>query len=285
MKKIILSAFADEYSESFDEQLFGLSELGISYLELRHADGINVSAMDNEKIEEIRSKLQRANIGVSAIGSPLGKISTDGDIDGELKKAEKIFGFANELECKYIRMFSFYPSDKLSDAQNRDTVYSTLEKMIGLSEKYGVTLCHENETKIYGESPERCIELLDHFGGRMKCVFDMGNFLLGGYPPYPSTYELLKPYIEYFHIKDGLSAGAIVPPGCGEASIKEIIADHAKSFDGKFFISLEPHLQTFSGLNALVAEGTTFDNPYKYPDLKTAFIDAAGKLKEIVENI
>ena len=119
----------------------------------------------------------------------------------------------------------------------------------------------------------------------MKCVFDMGNFLLCGYSPYPSAYELLKPYIEYFHIKDGLSAGAIVPPGCGEAFIKEIIADHAKSFDSEFFISLEPHLQTFSGLNALVAGGTTFDNPYKYPDLRTAFIDAAGKLKEIVKNI
>ena len=285
MKKIMLSAFADEYSESFDEQLFGLSELGISYLELRHADGINVSAMDNEKIKEIISKLRQANIGVSAIGSPLGKISTDGDIDGELKKAEKIFGFANELECKNVRMFSFYPSNKFSNERNKDAVYSTLEKMIYLSEKYGVTLCHENEAKIYGESPERCIELLEYFGGRMKCVFDMGNFLLGGYIPYPSAYELLKPHIEYFHIKDGLSAGAIVPPGCGEASIRDILSDYSKSSRREFFISLEPHLQTFSGLNALVAEGTSFDNPYKYPDLKTAFTDAVGKIKEIVKNI
>ena len=155
-----------------------------------------------------------------------------------------------------------------------------LEKMLLLARTSGVTLCHENEAKIYGDIPARCRELLDHFGGELKCVFDMGNFVLEGVDPFPSAYELLKPYIAYFHIKDSLAAGAIVPPGKGEAKIKEILSAHMQSAKEDFFVSLEPHLQTFSGLNALV--GRSFENPYQYPDAKVAFADAVTKFKELI---
>jgi hypothetical protein len=45
-------------------------------------------------------------------------------------------------------------------------------------------------------------------------------------------------------------------------------------------ITLEPHLQTFSGLNALV--GKEFKNPYQYPNCETAFADAVTKIKELI---
>ena len=38
-----VSCFADEIAESLDRQIEVLSRLGISYVELRSADGINVS--------------------------------------------------------------------------------------------------------------------------------------------------------------------------------------------------------------------------------------------------
>ena len=152
--------------------------------------------------------------------------------------------------------------------------------MVKLASKYGVTLCHENEAKIYGESPKACREILDYFGGEMKCVFDMGNFVLEGVDPYPAAYELLKKDIAYFHIKDALAAGAIVPPGKGEAKIREILAAHREYAKEDFFVSLEPHLQLFSGLNALV--GRSFENPYQYADAKSAFADAVTKLKELI---
>ena len=71
-----------------------------------------------------------------------------------------------------------------------------------------------------------------------------------------------------------------MPPGKGEASIKEILASHVKYTDSDFFVSIEPHLQLFSGLNALV--GRSFENPYKYNSEKEAFTDAVLKLKEIL---
>ena len=91
---------------------------------------------------------------------------------------------------------------------------------------------------------------------------------------------MLRDHIRYFHIKDALYEGAIVPPGCGNAKIGEILNEH-KSFANKdFFISLEPHLQLFSGLNALV--GRSFENPYKYNDAQSAFTDAYNKLLELI---
>ena len=49
------------------------------------------------------------------------------------------------------------------------------------------------------------------------------------------------------------------------------------------FVTLEPHLQTFSGLNAIAGKG--FDIPWIYPDRETAFADAVSKLKAILNAI
>ena len=280
MPKPILSAFADEYKTEFDGQIEGLSSFGINNIEVRFIDGVNISAVTPEALREAKRKLDAANISVSAIGSPLGKVNTGDDLDAELCRAERVFQYANELEAKNIRMFSFYLAEDKPAEENRGIVLSTLEKMLKLASRYGVTLCHENEAKIYGDSPERCRELLDYFGGELRCVFDMGNFVLEGYKPYPDAYMLLREYIEYFHIKDSLYAGAIVPPGCGEAQVAEIIKAHNEYAKGDYFITLEPHLQTFSGLNVIA--GKEFDNPYKYETQELAFADAAQKIKQII---
>ena len=279
MADIILSAFADEYADSFEEQLQGLSKLGISHIEMRHVNKKNISKLTKEEVLEAKDLLDKYGIKVSAIGSPLGKIKLDGDIEGHIETAKKVFEYANILGAKFVRIFSFYAPDGKNIADMKDEVFSALSGLLDAAREYEVILCHENEAKIYGDIPERCRELLDSFPDLM-CVFDMGNYVLEGVAPYPEAYRLLGDRIAYFHIKDALSAGAIVPPGCGEAKIAEILAEHKKDANRDFFVSLEPHLELFSGLNSLV--GRSFENPYKYPDAKTAFADAAEKLKKLI---
>ena len=109
----------------------------------------------------------------------------------------------------------------------------------------------------------------------------MGNFVLNGCKPYPHGYNILKDSIEYFHIKDSFAAGAIVPPGCGEASIKEIISEHLGHAKKDFFVSIEPHLQTFDGFNALTDR--TFDNPYKFETKEAAFEEAVKRFRALFE--
>jgi sugar phosphate isomerase/epimerase len=281
MEKYILSAFADEYCPELEKQLIALGVFGITHTELRFADKKNVSDMNDCEIDNLKSLLDKYGIKVNSIGSPLGKITIDGDLEAHLKKTERVCHIAKALGAPYVRMFSFYPPKGENILDYKDKVFETVGKMIDIAEKYGVRLCHENEAKIFGEQPENCLELLEYFGGRLGCVFDMGNFALEGYDPM-AAYRLLCPYIDYFHIKDALGAGAIVPPGKGEARIEEILGLFAKN-GRQTFVTLEPLLQTFSGLNALTDRG--FENPYKYDTLQDAFADAVDKIKEILERI
>ena len=280
MGKIILSGFADEYSNNFTEQLEAMRSFGIGYVEVRGVDGKNISALTPAEVGEMKRKLDFFGVGVSAMGSPIGKIKLDGDVKGHFEMARRVFESANELGAKYIRMFSFYAPDGKNILDCRSEVFEHLSTLNDLAKEHGVVLCHENEAEIYGNVPERCLEIYNAFGGEIKTVFDMGNYVLEGVKPYPEAYGMQKDTIAYFHIKDALYEGAIVPPGKGEASIKEILADHIGYSKDDFFVSIEPHLQLFSGLNALV--GRKFDNPYKYNDQKEAFADAVNKLKEIL---
>lgn len=276
--RLILSAFADEYADGLKEQCEALNKFGIEYIELRGVNGKNVSTLTESEVKETKRILDDYEIRVSSIGSPLGKIDIKGDLNGHYETAKRVYETANILGAKNVRIFSFYSKETPFD-KCKGEIYDGIEKLVDLSDGTGLTLCHENEALIYGESPEKCLEIVEYFGGRMRCVFDMGNFVLDGYDPM-AAYKLLSDYIEYFHIKDAFYAGEIVPAGKGEAKIKEILDDYKVNGGKDTFITLEPHLQTFSGLNALV--GKSFDNPYKYEDQKAAFTDAVAKLKDLL---
>ena len=281
MKKLIKSAFADEYSADLSEQISALKKHGIENLELRSVGGKFIPDISISEAKEIKKVLDGEGITVSALGSPLGKVVITENMNDYNEKSEHIFDVADIMGTKLVRCFSFYSPNGDSFSGLKNLVFDEFGELVKRADRRGITLCHENEAKIYGESPEKCFELLEYFGGKMKCVFDMGNFVLDGFTPYPDAYDLLKKHIEYFHIKDALSVGAIVPPGKGEAKIKEILKSYSETADKNAFITLEPHLQTFSGLNALV--GKKFDNPYKYENQKVAFDDAAEELNELLK--
>lgn len=283
MGKYILSAFADEYCDSFEEQLKALKSFGIDYIEPRFLDKINISELSPAEVKNTQKLLCEYGIGISALGSPLGKIPLDGDISAHFEMAKRTFETANILGASRVRVFSFYSPEGRNIKDCRDGAFEALEKLISLAEAHNILLCHENEAKIYGESPESCLKIMTHFSGRIKSVFDMGNFTLEGYPPYPEAFDMLKDHIEYFHIKDALSEGAIVPPGNGEGKIFEILKAFSKHKQSDTFITLEPHLQTFSGLNVLTDR--SFKNPFVYSDSKAAFSDAVEKIKSILDNL
>lgn len=281
MAKLILSAFADEYSASLSEQLDMLRRESITMLEPRFLDGKNISEMTAQAVRSLKEKLD--GIRISAIGSPLGKISLDDDFEQHLELTRRVCETANLLDTPRVRMFSFYLHRGKSREDCRSEVIDKLGRMLEVARGSGVTLCHENEADIYGESPEQCLDLLNAFGGEMKCVFDMGNFVLGGYRPYPDAYELLKNYIEYFHIKDAAFDGAIVPPGCGEGSIREILTDHLECMQRDVIVTLEPHLATFDGLQQLT--GRALDTPYVYESKQAAFLDAVCHMRVLMNDI
>lgn len=280
MKKFFFSGFTDEFASAFDRQLIAIKAFDMDMLELRSADGVNVGAMTRQQVAGYAEKLHDAGIGVSAVGSPLGKVRLDSDLDAHMEQVKKICEFANVLSTDNVRVFSFYGSEDTPIRSSKNQVIDALGRMLDIADSFGVTLCHENEGEIYGELPHQCLELLEAFGGRLKCVYDMGNFVLQRVDAWDG-YTLLKPYIQYFHIKDALAAGAVVPPGKGEGQIRRILEDFALEHDRVLF-TLEPHLQTFDGLNALVTE-KAFTNPYQFPDCETAFTEAVKCIKGLIK--
>lgn len=282
MKIFTYTGFSDEISENTEKQFEHLRSLGIEYFEARGVDGKNIADLTDDEVKELKRKMAKWGIKASSIGSPIGKIKITDDFDEHMKKLDRVIDIASALGTKYIRVFSFYIDKNDSLDTWRDEVISRMKAMTSLAEKRGVVLLHENEKDIYGEKPERCLEILRAVNSpALRAVFDPANFIQAGVKPYTEAYPLLKDYIEYMHIKDALPDGTIVPAGKGEGDIKEILSDLYKS-GYKGFVSLEPHLGSFTGLDALEGENKTEMKEGATPE---KFTLAYESLKAIVRGI
>ena len=238
---VTLSGFADEISQDLNEQLDTLESLEIKYLEFRGVWDKNVLALTDQELDKVRAELRQRGIRVSAIGSPIGKVPIDSDFEEYKALVQHAIDVAIKMETIYIRMFSFYINDRDRD---RDEVMRRMQAMVDMAAQGGVTMLHENEKEIYGELPDRCLDLHQTItGSSFRAIFDPANFVQAGVRPFDDAYPLLKPYIEYFHIKDAiLGEGKVVPAGEGNGQIRELMAASKEAgYDG--FLSLEPHLR------------------------------------------
>ena len=282
MEHIILSGFSDEIAPELDLQLAAIREWGLSHIELRAADGVNVSDFSTEKGKEVKNKLAGAGVSVSSIGSPIGKIGMEEDFAPHLEKLKRTLEIQKELGAPYLRMFSFYIPQGRAPEDFREEVLDRMGRMVEEAAAWDSVLLHENEKGIYGDNASRCKELLEAFyGPHFKAVFDFANFVQVGQQTLPA-YELLKPYVEYVHVKDAQwGTGAVVPAGQGDGHVKEILTDLTGG-GWKGFLSLEPHLTDFAGLAALEQDpqkrGSALDG-------KSAWKLALDSLKEILAGI
>ena len=159
------------------------------------------------------------------------------------------------LGTEYIRIFSFYIPEGQDPDLFRGEVTFRLVKMITYAKSQNVVLLHENEKGIYGDTASRCFNLFDAlYSSNFKAVFDPANFVQCGEDT-KNAYEILSPYIAYMHIKDALPDGSVVPAGFGNGNIEYILkALTDKGYIG--FVSLEPHLGSFKGLENLETDDT-----------------------------
>ncbi len=282
MAEFVLSAFADEYSPKFDEQLEGLKKNGVKFMEIRGVGGKNVSTLTEEELLAAKAKLDAAGIGVSSIGSPVGKIKVTDDFDAHLEVLANCIKAAKILGTENIRIFSFYMPEGMTREEARPEVMRRLGIMLDIAKKEGVYLCHENEKAIYGESAECCLDIQNEFNGEIKLIFDPANFLMDGHEPYPHAYELLGDKIWYMHIKDATADQVIAPAGMGVGRIPEIIADLDKKRDGKMILSIEPHLKVFKGFDALEGAEKTKMPENSYASSAEAFGAAVDAIKAII---
>ena len=248
MKVFTISGFSDEINEKIDVQFAHIKTLGIEYFEPRGINGTNVSDLTIDEAKALKEKMDKYGIEVSSIGSPIGKIKITDDFESHKEKLIHTIQIAKILGSKYIRIFSFFIPDGEYD-KYKDEVLRRMKEMANIAEEMDIMLLHENEKGIYGDVADRCKEIFDYVNSpNLRGVFDMANFVQCGETTYPYAFNLLRPHIEYMHIKDALySDGSVVPPGYGDGKVKEIIGElKASGYDG--FYSMEPHLGSFEGL-------------------------------------
>src|SRR5436309_2423466 len=101
-----LSAFADEISPDLDEQIRVCREVGVTHVELRGVNKINVLDFDAGLRREIKAKLGAAGIGVVSIGSPIGKVKINDPWPAHLERFKIAVDAAEYFDSPYIRLFS-----------------------------------------------------------------------------------------------------------------------------------------------------------------------------------
>lgn len=258
MDEIRLSGFADEICVDFFEQLDGVISLGMNYICLRTVNKKSIAEYTLEEVKkDVIPLLNKKNIKVSSLGSPIGKIQIDDDNEFEKQKIqlENLCKICNELDCKYLRMFSFYiPEDDNSDIYEQQVI-EKLEYFLKIAEKYKVILIHENEKDIYGDTVERCCKLFENINSPyFKAAFDFANFVQCK-QNVDECWEKLKDNVVYIHIKDATSQhNENVLCGTGEGNIEKILKKAIETDGYRGFLTLEPHLFMFDALQSLEIE-------------------------------
>ena len=285
MNHFTLSAFADEAGPDIESQIDALKRNGIPAIEIRNIDGICVVDLEREELQNISAMLASAEISVSAVASPIGKISVAEDFDAHLQRFRKAMDAAEILGTDKIRIFSFYIPKGCRPEPYQDAVLSRMERLVQEAEQRKMILCHENEKEIFGEQPEQVQWLFDKIRSKaFVSVFDPANYVQANVKPL-DAYELTKNSIRYFHIKDcDRECGEIVPAGEGDGAIPEILrrALRDQITAEPICLTVEPHLAVFAGYENLGDDTSLKTARFHFKGNGEAFDYACNALKTML---
>ena len=286
MARFLYSAFSDEAAAGIEGQIAACKANGVTHMELRGIDGKNISEFSVDEAKALKEKLDEDGMKVSSIGSYYGKIEITDDFEPHFEGFKNTVEVAKILGAKYIRIFSFYFTKGESYDEYRGEVLRRVKAMAEYSKERGVLCCHENERGIYGDIPERCLDLHRELGDVIGGIFDPANYILNGIDVLPA-YDILEEYITYMHVKDAIgSEEKVVPAGCGDANFDELIRRFNQK-TGERFLSVEPHLKVFDALKTIEKDDSLSlkMDEYTYPDNSASFAAAVSSIKEVVARV
>ena len=281
MAKFLISAFADEARNSLEGQIGALKRNGLFCIEPRAMSLGPVLAKTDEELAAIKKRFDEEGIIVPSFGSPIGKYSITDDFEPHLASFRRALEVCHALDTKRMRIFSFFvPQDKLDEY--RDEVLRRMKIMVAEATEAGVILCHENESGIYGQEPERVADLLASVPG-LRAIYDPANYVYYESDPVRGL-DATMPRFEYMHVKDCLYEGhTLVPAGAGEGRLKEALQRIDKEIEGEVVLTVEPHLYVSESYKQF--DGKELKNKYVFATAEEAFDYAVNALKEMLAEI
>ncbi|QDT65540.1 sugar phosphate isomerase/epimerase family protein [Calycomorphotria hydatis] len=289
---VILSCFADEAtrpdSKTAVEQFAAVAALGLKYYTPRFVD-VNGTGEIKHVVELKKSELKQLaklqadyGIGVTSIGSRIGKVKLRDEIDTSSNKyvpfdkylkteVRKTFDAAHALGTKLIRGFSFYhPAGDAPEGYIQEAVekVGTIAEMAAEEDLiYGL----EIEPNLVGENGF----ILGQMARAIKkpnlvLIYDGGNIAAQNKTQITcfQEYEAMRPYLGWIHIKDyQIDPNLVwdghvdeerlknfVPSDVGDSGHELVLRDlrdHLPKLTRRmtklgvpgFFLELEPHLK------------------------------------------
>ena len=217
-----------EISSDVDVGVAVAADLGMSQIEIEDFWGRAAHECDAPLIERTRNAVERGGLYVSSVGTqafkvlilPPGDVRDPTEIDGWDQHRIELEGgirVAQALDSPFVRIFSCRrddmigmgnPSPRLPNGgplpEDRLAGIVTVLRDAGdRADAADVTLLVENVRSCWGNTAVntvRILEATDH--PRVKLNWDPSNDFVSGGNPYPTGYEVARPWSEHVHIKD-----------------------------------------------------------------------------------
>jgi sugar phosphate isomerase/epimerase len=226
--QIVLTVSGAEISPSLDRQLEILGALEINHIEIRTLKNTPLSSIRACHVKSARKTIDKAGFTVSTIASCIGKVGLDAPLDQHLNELKRIQDAADTLGTRMIRVFSFYPDAWGNLLNRRDQVIDRMNALTDQAASRNHVLLLENAPRVYGETPDRCLDLLETVGSpHLRMSFDIGNFVRVNASPLSHAYPMLESHVDYVQVKDArrdpTGSCRIVLAGEGDGQVRDLL--------------------------------------------------------------
>jgi L-ribulose-5-phosphate 3-epimerase len=214
-----VSVINDEISQDFGHACEVASrEFGMGWIELRGMWKKNIVKLDEKEVAEARRILEKYQLKVTDIASPLFKVDWPGAPKSKYSEGksfgadftlaqqdevlERSMDLAKAFQTDRVRCFDFW---RLEDqAPYRAAINEKLRDAAAKAEKKGITLVLENEPACNTATAAEAVKVLSAVPSpSLMLNWDPGNAAASGEIPYPDGYNLLpKERIGHCHCKD-----------------------------------------------------------------------------------
>jgi L-ribulose-5-phosphate 3-epimerase len=250
----------DEISQDFGHACeVAAREFGMHWIELRGMWKKNIVNLDDKEVAEARAILEKYQLKVTDIASPLFKVDFPGapkskfgseggfgadfTYDQQDDVLDRAIAMAKAFRTDRVRCFDFWRLD--DQAPYRAAMNERLRKAAEKCGQDGITLVLENEPSCNTATGAEAAKTLEAIQSpHLMLNWDPGNAATLGETPYPDGYKLLpKKRIGHCHCKDAVKTAK----GYDWAPMGGGIIDWAGQFkalkrDGYHFaVSLETH--------------------------------------------
>jgi sugar phosphate isomerase/epimerase len=219
-----VSVINDEISQDFGRACeVAEKEFGMGWIELRSMWKKNIVSLDEKEVAEARRLLDKFQLKVTDIASPLFKVDWPGAPKSKFSEAksfnadfsmnqqdevlERAIAMAKAFVTDRVRCFDFWRLD--DQAPYRDAMNDKLHEAAAKCEKQGIILVLENEPACNTATAREAVKVLAAVQSRSFMLnWDPGNAEASGEIPYPDGYNLLpKGRIGHCHCKDTVKRG------------------------------------------------------------------------------